>query len=281
MKRMIKIDSHQHYWKTSRTDYGWLQSSKGRIYADYMPEDLKPLLKQFNIDKTIIVQAAPTTEETDFMLQIADNEETVAGVVGWLDLESDDFEQTWLQYSKHPKFVGFRPMIQNLPSEWIIGEKIINNLKKIAEAQFPIDLQANQRHLPYLIQMMTKVPNLKAVVNHLAKPSIDQGEVEPWATQIKEMAAFPNVMCKLSEMVSTKMDGAWSKESIKPYAEHVIQSFGKNKVMFGSDWPVCLYSATYEQVVDLFEYCISTGWSDDEIAQVYGENAIQFYKLKL
>lgn len=279
----VKVDSHQHYWITARTDYGWLQPSSGILYADYLPKQLKPHLKKFSIDKTVIVQAAPTTDETDFMLSIADEEQTVAGVVGWLDLESDDFEQQWLRYREHPKFVGIRPMIQDLPSEWIVQQKVIKHLKLLAEAQFPIDLQANPRHLPFLIQLLEEIPELWAVIDHIAKPPIyNGGEMEPWATEMKQLAAYPNVMCKLSGVVpGSKTKGVWTNEMAIPFVKHVIESFGKKKVMFGSDWPVCLHSATYEQVVELFEACLDDSWTDEERADVYGNNAIRFYHLQV
>ena len=133
----MKIDAHQHYWKTSRTDYGWLTPSVGKIYADFMPAQLKPLLEQFHIQKTVVVQAAPSQEETAFLLQLAAEEETIAGVVGWLDLEADGFEQQWNRFRRHPKFVGLRPMVQDLPSDWILHDKVMDHLKILSEADFP------------------------------------------------------------------------------------------------------------------------------------------------
>jgi L-fuconolactonase len=276
----MRIDAHQHYWTTSRTDYGWLKLSLGRIYADYMPEQLKPLLDQFDFQKTIVVQAAPTLEETEFLLDIADREDTIAGVVGWVDLESDQFEQQWNRFRQHPKFVGLRPMIQDLPSEWIVNEQVVRHLKLLAEAQFSVDLQANPRHLPYIVELLESVPNLRAVIDHLAKPPITEGVMEPWASDIQQIAAYPNVMCKLSGMVPEKLDAPWSQAGIRPYAETVIDAFGKNRVMFGSDWPVCLFAANYPQVVELLEYCLGAEWTDEERVAVYGGNASRFYGLQ-
>ncbi|WP_409346284.1 amidohydrolase family protein [Paenibacillus sp. MBLB4367] len=275
----MKIDSHQHYWLTSRTDYGWLQPSLGKIYADYMPEQLKPLLEKHGFEKSILVQAAPTVEETEFLLEIADREPTVAGVVGWLDLESDSFERDWQRLCEHPKFIGVRPMIQDLPSEWVLKPAVLRHLRLLEGAQFPVDLQANPRHLPYLVEMLHRVPDLRAVVDHLAKPPIEAGEPEPWGSYIREIASFPNTMCKLSGMVPERLDGAWSREAIRPFAQYVIEAFGKRRVMFGSDWPVCLFSAAYEQVVELFEHCLDEEWTEEERAAVYGDNAARFYRL--
>lgn len=278
---MMRIDAHQHYWITSRTDYGWLQPSLGRIYADFMPERLKPSLKKHGIGKTVIVQAAPTVEETEFLLQIADREPSVAGVVGWLDMEADGFEREWARLRQHPKFIGLRPMIQDLPSEWLVKHQVLRHFQLLADAGFPVDLQANPRHLPYITELLKLAPELRAVVDHLAKPPIGEGLLEPWGSHMRQIAEYPNTMCKLSGMVPERLDAPWSIEAIRPFARCVIEAFGKKRVMFGSDWPVCLFSATYDQVVELFVACLGEGWTDEEKSAVYGGNAARFYGLDI
>lgn len=273
------IDAHQHYWLTSRTDYGWLRPSVGKIYADYMPEQLKPLLRQFGIEKTVLVQAAPSLEETEFLLAIADREETVAGVVGWLDFESKTFEADWNRFRRHSKFVGVRPMIQDLPSEWVVRDVVVDHMKLLADAGFPVDLQANPRHLTYLLRLLEQVPHLRAVVDHLAKPQMQQGALEPWATGMAGLAACPGLYCKLSGMVPEVDDAPWTAESIRPFAEAALGAFGPKRVLFGSDWPVCLKSASYGEVVALFESCLGPDIDEDVRRDVYGNNAIQFYGL--
>ncbi|WP_135556206.1 amidohydrolase family protein [Paenibacillus cymbidii] len=276
----MRIDSHQHYWLTSRTDYGWLRPELGRIYADYMPAQLKPHLARHGINRTVLVQAAPTWEESEFMLGIAAADETVAGVVGWLDLTADDFLAKWGERRRrYPKLVGLRPMIQDLPSDWLLAPAVVRHLAALADAGFPVDLQANPRHLPYIVELLRQVPNLRAVVNHLAKPAMT-GELEPWRSHMEEIAAYPNVMAKLSGMVPEQLDAPWSADVIAPYARAVIETFGRGRVMFGSDWPVCLFSATYDDVVALLESCTLDGWSDEEKAALYGGNAAAFYKLE-
>ena len=274
----MKIDSHQHYWKISRTDYGWLKPSSGKLWAYFMPDQLRPHLEQFGIQKTVVVQAAPTAAETEFLLDIAAHEDTLAGVVGWLDMDSPGFEAEWNRFRRNPKFVGLRPMIQDLPSEWIMREQVVQNMQLAAQAGFAIDLQANPRHLPYILQLLERVPDLCAVVDHLATPHFAKGELEPWGTQMTQTAAYPNLMCKLSGLVYRRDDN-WSAASVRPFAHLVIRAFGKQRVMFGSDWPVCLMWATYPQVVELFESCLDAGWTDDEKADAYGRNAQRFYRL--
>lgn len=282
---MLKIDSHQHYWDIARTDYGWLQPSTGILFENYYPERLAPHLQTHGIAATVTVQAAPSVAETDFMLQIADREgAAVAGVVGWLDLEGDSFDADWERLRQHPKFVGIRPMIQDLPTEWLLQERVLERLKVLEAADFTIDLQANPRHLPVIAEVLKQMPSLRAVVDHIAKPAIWKNgepvvELEPWASQMREIAAYPGIMCKLSGMVPGQQGLNWSADDIMPYAQAVIDSFGKERVMFGSDWPVCLLSAAYDEVVAVFERLVD-GWTEEERAAAYGGNAIRFYKLQ-
>ncbi|HEY3291826.1 MAG TPA: amidohydrolase family protein [Anaerolineae bacterium] len=275
----MRIDAHQHYWKIERTDYGWLQPSSGLLYADFMPEHLRPHLNRYEIDKSVVVQAAPSVAETEFLLNIASHEETIAGVVGWLDLEAADLQQQWERLHRNPKFVGIRPMIQDLPSDWILQPRVIDNLKFLAESGFSVDLQSNPRHLPHLVRLMKLVPNLRAVIDHLATPSYNDGLLEPWAGNMMELASYPTVMCKLSGMVYGKDRPGWSPQAVRPFAEHVITAFGRQRVMFGTDWPVCLRYATFDEVMSLMESMLDSGWSTNERANVYGMNAARFYGL--
>ena len=277
----MKIDSHQHYWKIERTDYGWLTPASGKLYADFMPEHLRPLLQQFDIQKTVVVQAAPTAAETAFLLDIADHEESLAGVVGWLDLKADDFRQQWEHFRRNPKFVGIRPMIQDLPSEWILQDGVVENIAFLAGQGFTIDFQSNPRHLPYLVQLLARVPTLKAVVDHLAAPPYASRRLEPWAGYMTQLAAYPNVMCKLSGMVYGRNNPGWSPQAVKLYADHVISVFGKRRVMFGTDWPVCTQFATFEEVLDLMAYVVGPDWTQDERDDAYGRNAERFYGLSV
>lgn len=275
----MKIDSHQHYWKS----HGQEEKSKrnGSRNQSYLPEHLKPVLRKAGIDKTIVVQTSPTEEETSFLLKLAEEENTIAGVVGWLDLEAEGFEEKWKRFKKYDKFKGIRPMIQDLPSNWILEEKVLKNLNFLADQKFAVDLQANPRHLKYVIKLLEKVPHLHAVIDHLAKPPIEEGKMEPWAQEMKEIANYPGIMCKLSGMVPEKENAPWTVEQIAPYAEVIIEAFGVERIMFGSDWPICLKSATPQQVLDLFESILPMSLTNQDRKAVYGENAACFYQLKL
>ncbi len=277
----MKIDSHQHYWKPERNDYGWLTPAAGKLYADYMPEHLRPLLQQFDIQKTVVVQAAPTAAETVFLLDIAEYEVTLAGVVGWLDLTAADFRSQWLHFHSNPKFVGIRPMIQDMPSEWIMQDKVVDNVAFLADNGFTLDFQSNPRHLPYLVQLMERVPKLKAVIDHLATPTYATRKLDSWASYITQLAEYPNVMCKLSGMVYGSRIPGWSPDAVKLFADYVISAFGRRRVMFGTDWPVCLQYATYQEVLDLVDFMLGPDWTQEERDDVYGLNAARFYGLTL
>ncbi|MBM7564217.1 amidohydrolase family protein [Paenibacillus sacheonensis] len=275
----MRIDAHQHYWSIARTDYGWLTPETGVLYRDYQPDELKPLLEEHGLDASIVVQAAPTTEETEYMLSLADREPAIAGVVGWLDFEGDSFDRDYRRFRANPKFVGVRPMIQDLPSEWLLRERVVERFRLLAAERFPVDLQANPRHLPFIADLLQQVPDLQAVIDHLAKPMMDRGELEPWASQMSAIANYPGVMCKLSGMVPDKHDPAWSEAVIRPFAAHAIRVFGPKRVMFGSDWPVCLNAATYAQVRELASSLLGEGLTEEAKQDVYGGNAARFYRL--
>lgn len=277
---MQRVDAHQHYWSIQRTDYGWLTPASGLLYRDYLPEELVPHLIQHDIARTILVQAAPSVEETWYMLGLYDKEPSVAGVVGWLDFESDHLEEEFQALREHPGFVGVRPMIQDLPNGWMLSDKVLRSFEYMAQQQFPVDLQLRPRLLEDAIQLLNRVPTLKAVIDHLAKPDMQEGELEPWADQMTQLAAYSGVMCKLSGMVPESEGETWTLQRIEPYARHVLNTFGPERVMYGSDWPVCLLSATYNEVIDLANTLLPSSWTDSQREAVFGGNALQFYEWK-
>ncbi|WP_029422397.1 amidohydrolase family protein [Alicyclobacillus macrosporangiidus] len=277
----MKVDAHQHYWKVERGDYGWLTSDASILYRDYLPEHLRPHLRARGVERTVVVQAAPTVEETEFLLNLAQHEPTVAGVVGWLDLDSPEFAQQLSRFASHPKWVGLRPMLQDLPEDdWILRDQVMENIGHLCEAGVPLDILVFPRHLPYVIQALRRWPNLRAVVDHLAKPPIRTGEMEPWRSWMDEVARFPNVMCKLSGMVTEADWKSWTTDDLRPYVEHVVNAFGPDRVMFGSDWPVCLQAVSYEQVHDALLDLLAPLLSSAELEQVFGGNAVRFYGLE-
>jgi L-fuconolactonase len=276
----MRIDSHQHYWKPGRGDYYWMNPAVPVLYRDYLPADLRPALSRHDIDKTIVVQAAPTAAETDFLLELAANDDTIGGVIGWLDMEGPQFRQQLDSYRARPKFLGIRPMLQDLQDDqWILRRSVLNALHYVAEVGLPFEFLTYPRHLPFVLQALAAVPRLRAVIDHLSKPEIRTGNLEPWKQWMSQVAEYPNVFCKLSGMITEADHEHWRVEDLRPYVEHVMQCFGPDRVMFGSDWPVCLLAGSYDRVVRAIEEVLSLRRGDALEKKIFGENARSFYKL--
>ena len=238
------LDTHHHFWKVERDDYFWLSPDLKILFRDYLPEDLAPLLRQAGVAQTILVQAADTEAETDFLLEIAESCAFVAGVCGWLDLDSEDFPRRLDHFRENPWFKSFRPMLQDLDeNDWILRPRVLRNLAYTAETGTPFEILVKPPQLPHAVAAVKRTPGLKAVVNHIAKPRIAKGEMEPWASQMAELRDFPDIYCKVSGMITEADHDAWVPEDLTPYVSHVLDVFGIERVMFGSDWPVALLAA--------------------------------------
>lgn len=276
----MRIDSHQHYWKVERGDYHWMTPSVPVLYRDYLPSDLRPCLQRHNIQKTVLVQAAQTVAETDFLLDLAGHDDSVAGVVGWLDMEDPEFPAQLERYRKNPKFIGLRPMLQDLPDDqWILRPQVLSALTVVAETDFPFDFVTYPRHLPFVLQALEAVPGLRAVIDHISKPEIRSGKLEPWRSLIAELARRPNLYCKLSGLITEADHRLWSSDDLRPYVEHVIECFGFDRVLFGSDWPVCLCAGSYDQVIGALQEILSSKLDEATDRKLFGENSMRFYKL--
>ncbi|WP_159881046.1 amidohydrolase family protein [Paenibacillus puerhi] len=277
----MRIDAHQHYWKLARGDYGWLTPEQGVLYRDYGPNELRPELSRRHIDRTIVVQAAPTVEETRYLLKLCEREESLAGVVGWVDLEADDVEQMLDELAASPYFKGVRPMLQDLGDDaYIVRDKVLRSLGMLVERGLTLDILVRSRHLPYVAQMLDLVPGIPAVIDHIAKPDIAGGEREPWLSGMETVAEHENVYVKLSGMVTEADLANWTEADIRPYVTEVCRMFGPERLMFGSDWPVCLLAASYEEVVSLVERTLPEAWKAEERAAVFGGNAARFYRIR-
>ncbi|MGM8213457.1 amidohydrolase family protein [Virgibacillus sp. W0430] len=276
----MRVDAHQHFWKLSRGDYSWLTPTPNfeKIYRDFLPEQLVPLLQEHNIDKTILVQAAATVEETEYMLQLYEEHDFIAGVVGWLDLEADSFPELFKEYQSREGFIGIRPMLQDIEDErWILRDDVLKNVELLVEDDFPLDILINPKHLDSIIELFKIFPQLRGVVDHLAKPYIKDRIISPWDEKIAEIASNKNVWCKLSGLITEDDHYDWKVENFKPYVNHCIEVFGKEKIMFGSDWPVCLLAGSYNDVYKSLLENIS--FTKDELDDLFGNNALKFYKL--
>lgn len=276
----MRIDAHQHYWKLERGDYDWLTPDMEKLYRDYEPSDLAAALQEQQIDKTIVVQAAATTAETEYLLALADENESIAAVVGWLDLADPDCMKQLEQYCEHPKFAGFRMMIQDLPDATVVLEpNYIKALQQVEAMQLPVDLLLKSDQLDVLIALMKHVPQLHGVIDHIAKPRIAEGIWEPWATQMKELAQYANLYCKLSGMVTEADHSGWQQEDFNVYVQTVVACFGWDRIMYGSDWPVCLLAADYSEVMQVLIAALPEDVTAEQQEKLFGRNAIQFYRL--
>lgn len=284
----MRIDAHQHFWSTKRpNDYGFLVPEAGVLYNEYKPEGLKLVLDTIGIDYTVLVQAAETEEETNWLLDLVEEVEYVAGVVGWIDFDTDSetFSKKLDHFRKNRKFIGVRPMLQDLPDDrFILRPRVLENLKIVASQDFPFDILVYPKHLPHIYEMLQRVPGLRAVIDHMAKPEIRSAKTEPWLFWMQKISQFPNVWCKLSGMVTEADHYNWEQREFEPYIQGIVQSFGPMRLMFGSDWPVCLQAATYTQVYDLLIKGLEKlpeRLNDTQWEAIFGTNASKFYKLNV
>ncbi|HEY1216079.1 MAG TPA: amidohydrolase family protein, partial [Bryobacteraceae bacterium] len=244
------------------------------------PDDLLPHLRKHRLDQTIVVQAAPTLEETDYLLTLSEESDTIAGVVGWLDLNDPQHRTHYETFNRHPKYVGFRVMIQEMAdANDVLKPHFVEALQYFAEKEVPVDLLVVSHQLEPVVQLLERVPGLRGVIDHIAKPRIADGTLEPWKSQMAAIAGHSNIYCKLSGMVTEADHKQWKISDFAAYIEHVLDVFGPKRVLFGSDWPVCLLAADYDQVVDVLERSLPKDWTETEKERLFGLNAKEFYQL--
>jgi L-fuconolactonase len=270
------IDAHQHFWQLSRGDYGWLTPELETLYRDFMPTDLAPHLDQHGIDGTILIQAAPTLAETEFLLEIADKNSFVLGVVGWVDFEATSAPYDIARLAEHPKLVGFRPMIQDIADdEWMLRPDLTPAFEAMIEADLTFDALVLPRHLPHLRQLLSHHPHLRTVIDHGAKPNIGSGKFDNWASDIAAIAKEGRAYCKLSGIL-TEAGSDWAISDVAPYAAHLFEHFGPERLVWGSDWPVLTLASNYDTWIETAASLILDGRS---MEAVFGSNAVDLYRL--
>jgi L-fuconolactonase len=276
----MKIDSHQHFWRYDAVRDTWITDSMAVLRRDFLPEHLAAELAANGIDASIAVQADQSESETMFLLGLAEKNKSVAGVVGWVDLSSPRVGERLEHFSHSSKLRGFRHIAQSEPDDrFLARENFVKGVAQLRAFGFTYDILIYPKQLPAAIELVARLPEQRFVVDHLAKPEIKSGKTAPWAAQMKEIAQNKNVFCKLSGMV-TEADWKHSKaDDFKPYLNVVFGAFGADRLMFGSDWPVCLLGATYRQVKQLIEEYVK-GFSQSDKEGIFGGNAARFYGLK-
>ena len=277
---MERVDSHQHYWQPLRGDYGWMPMDDPALARQYRPADLEPSLDRNGIRATVLVQAAPTIEETEYLLGIADATDSVAGVVGWADFESPCGPMHLERLAGHPKFKGVRPMIQDISDAgWMLRDGLRPCFDAVIGLDLAFDALGHPRHLANFHALLTRHPDMRVVVDHCMKPQIRDLAFDDWAEGMSALARDTNAFVKLSGLV-TECDSDWDVEKLRPYAERVLELFGIDRIMWGSDWPVCLLRATYDQWFEAAEV-LTRQLTPSEKKRVFGGTATEFYRLAL
>lgn len=274
-----RIDSHQHFWRYSPTEYPWMGERHQPIKRDILPPDMQPLLAAAGMDGTVAVQARQDLRECEFLLALAEEYDFVRGVVGWVDLRAEDVEAQLERFAAHPKFVGVRHIVHDEANDrFMLGGGFLRGLAALGAFDLRYDLLLFPRHIPIAIDVAGRFPQQQFVLDHIAKPFIKDGLLQPWADDIRALAALDNVWCKVSGMITEAAPGAWTQTDFTPYLDVVFDCFGSERLMFGSDWPVSELAGNYSQVVGIVEDYIAA-LSADEQAAVMGGNASAFYQL--
>ena len=276
----LSIDAHQHYWNPARGDYFWMPPDDPVLTRPYGPADLAPMLARHGIDRTVLVQAADTVGETQYMLGIADVTDSVAGVVGWVDFERPGDRATLEQLACHPKFKGVRPMIQDIADDdWMLREDVQWGYQALVDLDLCFDALGFPRHLENFHRILSRYPEMRVVIDHCMKPQIraHPDGFEAWKTGMARLAAETGAYCKLSGIV-TETDGGWSVEDLRPYVDHLLDVFGPGRLMWGSDWPVCQLAARYEDWRAAAE-ALTAGLGEGDRARIFGGTAAEFYRI--
>lgn len=276
------IDAHQHFWQLSQPfNYRWLDNpALHRIRRDFLPADLKPHLDATGIHQSIFVQTQHNVAENRWVLGLAEQNDFIAGVVGWVDLASPECESQLLEFTPHPKFVGIRHITQDEPDDdFIVRPDVVRGLKVLQKHQVPFDLLFFVKHLKHAATLGALLPDLPMVIDHLAKPRIKDQALDDWLPHLRAAAQFPNIHVKLSGLITEAHWAQWKPSDLKPYIHAALELFGPRRCMFGTDWPVCELAGSYEQVVAATNEALGPLSSEDR-HQLFSETARRFYRLK-
>ncbi len=278
----MRIDVHQHFWRYNPVDYGWIDDSMPGLKHDFLAEHLAPILAENQIDGVIAVQARQTVNETEWLLSLAGANEWIEGVIGWIDLQAPAAQvQAQLEkYSRNPKFKGVRHVVQDEPDDqFMLRPEFLRGLSLLRAFDLAYDLLILPRHIPVAIEVVSRFPDQRFVLDHIAKPLIKDRMLSPWREAVSQLATYSNVWCKLSGMVTEAAWKQWQPADFRPYLDIVFDAFGANRLMFGSDWPVCTLSASYAQVLALIQDYLQP-FSAQTQASIFGDNAAAFYKIE-
>ena len=276
----MHIDAHQHFWVYDPREYDWIDDSMKLLRRDFLPAGLKPELDQAGFQGCVAVQARQTIEETRWLLELAASSPYILGVVGWVDLQSPQIRAQLQALAENPKLVGVRHVVQGEPDDrFLLRPEFLRGIAALEEFDLAYDILIFTRHLPVAAEFVRHFPRQRFVLDHLAKPPIKSGSLQPWASGIRELASFPNVFCKLSGLVTEADWQHWKPKDMAPYLDVAFECFGPERLMIGSDWPVCTVAAPYARTLALVIDYLG-GHSGQEQEAILGGNAERFWKLR-
>ena len=274
------IDSHQHFWNYEPEKHSWIDDEMSVIRRDFLSDDLQKVFDENGVDACVAVQSDQSTEETDFLISLAENNNFIKGVVGWVDLRSESIEEDLLKYKKCDVVKGFRHVVQEEQDHnFMLRPEFLNGIELLGKYDLCYDILIFPHQLGAALELVKKFPNQKFVIDHIAKPYIKDGFFEGWAVMMREIAKNQKVYCKISGMITEADYKTWTPEQVYPYMKLVLESFGAGRVMYGSDWPVCLVAGNYSIVKALVTDFISD-LSQEQQNAIMGGNAAKFYNLK-
>lgn len=275
---MKKIDAHQHFWQFDPLRDSWITDEMSGIQKDFFPDHLRLILQQNGLDGCVAILANQSEEETDFLISLARQYDFIKGVVGWVNLQSADITERLAYYKSFPIVKGFRHVLQDHQHDLMLQPDFMTGIEALQQYGFTYDILIFPDQLKFSTQLVASFPKQKFVLDHIAKPYIKRKEFDEWEKNIRKMAFYPNAYCKISGMVTEADWKNWKQEDFKPYIDVVVNAFGTKRILFGSDWPVCLVAASYEKILGIVEDYFSV-FSKEEQEQFFGLNATRFYNL--
>ncbi len=275
----MRIDAHQHFWRYNANEYGWIDDSMAGLRRDFLPEDLRREMEAAGFDGAIAVQTRQTLEETRWLLELAASSSYVLGVVGWVDLRSPNVRSQFAEFAGNPKFLGVRHIVQSEPDDrFLLQPEFLRGIAALEGFDLTYDILIYPRHLPVAAEFVRRFPRQRFVLDHLAKPLIKSGSLQPWQSGIRDLAQNTNVFCKLSGLITEADWKNWKSSDFEPYLDVALESFGRDRLMIGSDWPVCTVAGSYSETMNLVMEYLEKYPAEVRNA-VLGENAEQFWKL--
>ncbi len=276
---MQRTDSHQHFWKYNPATHVWMSDAMGILKKDYGPEDLEPLLQSCELNGCVAVQASQTEAENDFLLALANEHSIIKGIVGWVDLQAENVKERLAYHKQFNAIKGFRHVIHDEPGiDFMLQPVFINGVKALNDFGFTYDVLIFSKHLMNTVAFVKQLPDQPLVIDHIAKPDIKNNQFDDWKKDLAAVAVFPNVYCKISGMVTEAIWRQWKKDDFTKYLDAVVELFGTERILYGSDWPVCTLSASYAEQYNIVDDYFSA-FTKTEEDSFFGLNAKRFYDL--